>query len=157
METNCQNCGFSQLRMNGLGGAYSQILIDSRPVFSALTGFYGLEQMPVSRIDRIEVMSGGGSSLYGGNAIAGTMNLIIKDPILNGFQIQSNTALLRGEKPDNNLSFYVSEADEEMKLGALFFGNFRRRSAWDSNGDGYLEIPQIDNDSFGFKSYLQAP
>lgn len=155
VETNCQNCGFSQLRMNGLGGAYSQILIDSRPVFSALAGVYGLEQIPASMIDRIEVVSGGGSSLYGANAIAGTVNIITKDPILNGFQTQLNTALLSGEAPDDNLSFYVSEADEDMKVGSLFFGNFRRRSAWDSDGDGYSEIPQVDNNSFGFKSYYK--
>ncbi len=55
METNCQNCGFSQVRMNGLDGAYSQILIDSRPVFSALNGVYGLDQIPANSIERIEV------------------------------------------------------------------------------------------------------
>lgn len=46
VENDCQNCGFTQVRINGLDGHYSQILMNSRPVFSALTGVYGLEQIP---------------------------------------------------------------------------------------------------------------
>ena len=47
VENNCQNCGFQQIRINGLDGQYTQILIDSRPIFSALAGVYGIEQLPV--------------------------------------------------------------------------------------------------------------
>ena len=54
-EDNCANCGFSQVRINGLDGHYSQILIDSRPVFSALQGVYGLEQIPANMVERVEV------------------------------------------------------------------------------------------------------
>ena len=75
-EDNCQNCGFSQVRINGLDGHYSQILIDSRPVFSSLNGIYGLEQIPANMIDRVEVVRGGGSALYGASAIGGTINVI---------------------------------------------------------------------------------
>ena len=52
VEDNCQNCGFTQVRINGLDGHYSQILMDSRPIFSALTGMYGLEQIPANKIGR---------------------------------------------------------------------------------------------------------
>ena len=62
VETNCQNCGFQQVRINGLDGPYTQILIDSRPIFSALSGVYGLEQIPANMIERVEVMRGGGSA-----------------------------------------------------------------------------------------------
>lgn len=78
VENNCQNCGFQQVRINGLEGPYSQILIDSRPIFSALAGVYGLEQIPANMIDRVEVVRGGGSALFGSNAIAGTINIITK-------------------------------------------------------------------------------
>ena len=59
VENNCQNCGFQQVRINGLEGPYTQILVDSRPIFSALTGVYGLEQIPANMIERVEVMRGG--------------------------------------------------------------------------------------------------
>ncbi|HSH50786.1 MAG TPA: TonB-dependent receptor, partial [Bacteroidales bacterium] len=83
MENNCQNCGFTQVRMNGMEGPYSQILINNRPIFSGLAGVYGLELIPSSIVERIEVVRGGGSALYGSNAIAGTINLILKDPVNN--------------------------------------------------------------------------
>ena len=51
-EDDCQNCGFTQVRINGLDGHYSQILIDSRPVFSALNGVYGLEQFERGAIEQ---------------------------------------------------------------------------------------------------------
>ena len=76
----CQNCGFPQVRINGLDGRYSQILVDSHPLFSALTGVYGLEQIPANMIERVEVMRGGGSALYGSSAIGGTINVITKEP-----------------------------------------------------------------------------
>lgn len=83
IETNCLNCGFTQVRLNGLAGQYTQVLVNSRPVFSALNGVYGLEQIPVSIIDRVEVVRSGGSALFGSNAIAGTVNVITKEPINN--------------------------------------------------------------------------
>ena len=69
IENNCQNCGFQQVRINGLDGQYTQILIDSRPIFSALAGVYGIEQLPANMVDRVEVMRGGGSALFGSSAI----------------------------------------------------------------------------------------
>ena len=72
VEDDCQNCGFMQVRINGLDGHYSQILVDSHPVFSALSGVYGLEQIPASMIDRVEVMRGGGSALFGSSAVRST-------------------------------------------------------------------------------------
>ena len=87
VENNCQNCGFPQVRINGLEGPYSQILINSRPVMSALSGVYGLEQIPTNMIERVEVVRGGGSALFGANAVGGTINIITKDPVRNSFQV----------------------------------------------------------------------
>lgn len=58
VENNCQNCGFNQVRINGLDGRFSQILIDSRSIFSSLAGVYGLEQLPANMIERVEVVRG---------------------------------------------------------------------------------------------------
>lgn len=76
VETNCGNCGTTQLRINGLEGQYSQVLLDSRPIFSSLASVYGLEQLPVAMIERVEVIRGGGSALFGANAIGGVVNII---------------------------------------------------------------------------------
>lgn len=103
VETNCQNCGFQQVRINGLDGPYTQILIDSRPIFSALSGVYGLEQIPANMIERVEVMRGGGSALFGASAIAGTINIITKEPIRNSAQLAHNITGIGGfHSFDNN-------------------------------------------------------
>ncbi len=99
VENNCQNCGFPQVRINGLEGPYSQILINSRPIVSALSGVYGLEQIPVNMIERVEVVRGGGSALFGANAVGGTINIITKDPIDNSFQVSTTFTALHKHAP----------------------------------------------------------
>ena len=90
VETNCGNCGTTQLRINGLEGQYSQVLLDSRPIFSSLASVYGLEQLPVAMIERVEVIRGGGSALFGANAIGGVVNIITKEPLRNSVSLQYN-------------------------------------------------------------------
>ena len=123
-ETNCQNCGFSQVRINGLDGHYSQILIDSRPVFSALNGVYGLEQIPSSMIERVEVVRGGGSSLYGASAIGGTINVITKEPIRNSAEV-AHTISSYGKHSgaENTTSINASIVTDDAKGGLFVYGN----------------------------------
>ena len=153
VENNCQNCGFTQLRMNGLDGPYSQILINSRPVFSALAGVYGLEMIPSTMVERLEVIRGGGSVMYGGNAIAGTVNIITKDPIDNHFEVGINQSFINGEIPDRTVNFNGSIVSEDLNKGITFFGFNRNRDHWDANGDGFSEIVQLQNNTFGFDAF----
>jgi outer membrane receptor for ferrienterochelin and colicins len=153
METNCQNCGFSQVRMNGLDGAYSQILLDSRPIFSALNGVYGLDQIPANMIERIEVVRGGGSALYGSNAIAGTINVITKDPVENNFEVNSHLGLIDGTTPDKALTLNGTVLNEDLSLGIQVFGMLRDRKPFDANTDGFTEVTLMENRTFGFKAF----
>ena len=149
VETDCQTCNYTQLRMNGLAGGYSQILINGRPIFSPLTGLYGLEQLPTNMIDRIEVVRGGGSSLYGSSAIGGTVNVITKVPKINSFELNSFYQNINGKANDLVLSGNSSLVSENNTSGVSFFFNRRERELYDHNGDGYSEIPEIKNTSFG--------
>jgi len=159
VENDCQNCGFSQVRMNGMDGPYSQILINSRPIFSGLAAVYGLELFPASMVERVEVVRGGGSVLYGSNAIAGTINLITKDPVKNGFEVSGSSSLtgvgMSGATPafDNNVSFNTSVVDLEAKAGVTVYGFVRDRNPFDANGDGFSEIAEISNTTVGTRAY----
>lgn len=155
VENNCQNCGFSQVRLNGLEGAYSQILINSRSVFSALNSVYGLDQIPTSMIDRIEVVRSGGSALFGANAIAGTINIITKDPVENDWQIKSTNSLTGGSSWDNTLDFNTSFVEDDFMNGVTFYGMHRDRQPWDANGDGFTEITKLRNTTFGAKAFFK--
>ncbi|GAA4309509.1 TonB-dependent receptor [Pontixanthobacter gangjinensis] len=155
VETNCQNCGFTQVRLNGLDGSYTQVLINSRSVFSALNSVYGLEQIPTSILDRVEVVRSGGSALFGSNAIAGTVNIITKDPVLNTWNINSNISLIDGEIPDRVLNLAGSVVAEDLNSGITIFGMNRDRSAYDANGDGFTEITELTNNTLGAKAFLK--
>ena len=80
VEQQCQFCNFSEVRMQGLGAEHTQVLIDGEPVYSGLAGVYGLQQMGTNDIDRLEVVKGAGSALYGSSAVAGAINIISKEP-----------------------------------------------------------------------------
>ena len=156
LENNCQNCGFTQVRMNGLEGAYSQILINSRPIFSALTGVYGLEMLPANMIERVEVVRGGGSALYGGNAIAGTINIITKDPSSNSLEFGINQSLINGEASDRTISLNGSLVSEDLEKGVSFYAFNRDRDHWDANGDGFSEMTLIENTTIGLDAFFNT-
>ena len=155
VETDCQTCNYTQLRMNGLQGGYSQILVNSRPIFSPLTGLYGLEQIPVNMIERIEVVRGGVSALYGSSAIGGTVNVITKIPSENTYNLTNTLQSIRGSVLDNILSANATVLNEKETAGATFFVSNRTRGAYDANGDNYSELPELKDNSFGTNLFYQ--
>lgn len=156
VEDDCQNCGFTQVRINGLDGHYSQILIDSRPVFSALAGVYGLEQIPASMIDRVEVVRGGGSALFGGSAIGGTINIITKEPNHNSAELSHSIMSIGGKNSfDNNTMLNASLVTDDHRAGLYIYGQSRNRQGYDHDGDGYTELPHLKNNVVGFRSYFK--
>ena len=156
VENNCQNCGFQQVRINGLDGQYTQILIDSRPIFSALAGVYGIEQLPANMVDRVEVMRGGGSALFGSSAIAGTINIITKEPVRNSAAISHTTTSIGGSAMHNTTDINASIVSEDNKLGLAIFGQNTAKDAWDANGDGFTELSTISGQTVGFRGYVKT-
>lgn len=156
IENNCQNCGFQQVRINGLEGPYTQILIDSRPIFSALAGVYGIEQIPVNMIDRVEIVRGGGSALFGSNAIAGTINIITKEPSHNSLTLNHSTTYIGGSSSDHASMMNAALISENGRSGVSVYGSSRQREAWDANNDGFSEIGLIKANNLGFRSYFKT-
>lgn len=157
VEDNCQNCGFSQVRINGLDGPYSQILVDSRPVYSALAGVYGLEQIPTNMIERIEVMRGGGSALFGSSAIAGVINVITKDPTSSSASFSHEIRGIGGLNTfENTTNLNATYVTENNKLGITIFGQLHHRSPYDYTGDGYSELPMLDGSNVGMRAFFRV-
>ena len=154
VETDCQTCNYTQLRMNGLAGGYSQILINGRPILSPLTGLYGMEQLPANMIDRIEVVRGGGSSLYGSSAIGGTVNVITKIPKNNGYELDYTYQNIDGQTNDNTVSGNATLVSENRNSGISFFMNNRERGFYDANADNFSEIPLIKFTSVGVNMFF---
>ncbi|MGF1533262.1 MAG: TonB-dependent receptor domain-containing protein [Bernardetiaceae bacterium] len=155
IENNCQNCGFNGLRMNGLEGAYSQILIDGRPIYNSLQGVYGLEQIPANMIERVEVVRSGGSALYGSSAVAGTVNIITKEPTENGTYLRTNQALIDGTAADQTYMMGTDVVSDDQNAGVTLSGYHRNREFWDANGDGFSDMGKLRATSFAVKAFYK--
>ena len=156
VEETCSNCGVPQIRINGLEGQYTQILMDSRPIFSSLASVYGLEQLPAGMVDRIEVIRGGGSALYGANAIAGVVNIITKEPTRNFFNISNSSAFTQQGNYDINTSMNASVVSGNQKAGIYLFGVQRNRQQYDRDDDGFSDIPLLRSTTAGFRSFFKT-
>lgn len=168
VETDCQTCNYTQLRMNGLGGGYSQILINGRPIISPLVGLYGLEQIPANMLERIEVVRGGGSALYGSSAIGGTVNIITQIPKNNQVDVSYTHQQILSKATDRNLNANLSMVNKKRNAGAVIFASRREREAYDHPGitlladggtkketDNFSDLPELSNNSFGLNLFFK--
>ena len=156
VENNCQNCGFPQLRINGLEGPYTQILIDSRPINSALAGVYGLEHIPVNMVDRVEVVRGGASALFGSNAIGGTVNIITKETLTNSVTVNNTSSYMYGSAPDVTTNLNASVISDNNRAGVTLFASTRQREPFDYDKDGFSEIGKTNMKTVGFRGFFQT-
>ena len=155
VENSCQNCAFPQVRINGLEGPYSQILINSRPIISALSGVYGLEQIPTNMIERVEVVRGGGSALFGANAVGGTINIITKDPVSNSFQVSSTMSNVNGDTWEQYMGANASLVSKDNVYGIAVYQSYRNRNPYDVDGDSFSEIGKLNMNTFGLRAYYR--
>ena len=156
VENTCGNCGVVQLRINGLDGQYSQILLDSNPIFSSLASVYGLEQLPVAMIERVEVIRGGGSALFGSNAIGGVVNIITKEPLRNSLTVSHTSNVLESGNTEFNTSLNGSFVSDDNRAGVYLFGMVKDRDAYDRNGDGFTDITRMESETIGFRGYYKT-
>ncbi len=156
VDNTCSNCGKTELRINGLQGQYTQILMDNRPVFSSMAAVYGLEQVPTAMIDRIEVVRGGGSAMYGANAIAGVVNVITKEPVRNFVNISNTSHLNEHAGYDIHTDLNASVMSENRKIGAYLFATHRTRSEYDRDKDGFSELPKLRATTAGTRVFFKT-
>lgn len=111
-------------------------------------------------IERVEVVRGGGSALYGSNAIAGTINIILKDPINNSYEFGVNTGLIgvglsdsSDPAQDYSVNFNTSLVSADNKTGIALYGFYRDREPFDANNDDFSEIASLKNTTTGTRLY----
>lgn len=139
VQDNCGVCGTTDIRIQGLEGQYSQILIDGFPIISNLGTVYGLLGIHPFFVKQIEIIKGPGTIIYGPEAISGTINIILKKPYeipRYTFSINSTT------HKEHDFSLAASEKFENVatSLIANLSGAFDRM---DMNNDGFTDIPEF--------------
>jgi outer membrane receptor for ferrienterochelin and colicins len=149
VENDCQNCNFSQLRLLGLEGPYTQILIDGQPLLSSLAQVYGIEQIPARMIDRIEVVKGGGSALYGPGSVGGVVNVLPREATRTGGSLEAE-----GEPADRDYSAAggVDLAPRSGRTALAVFGQSQIVNPRDLDDDGFTEVARRRLASFGARA-----
>lgn len=154
IEQTCQNCGFTQVRLQGLAGPYTQILINSRPIFSALNSVYGLEHIPASFIDRIIVTRGAGSVLFGAGAIAGAVDVVTQRPDASGASASIYREWYGSGRVQQGIDGSATWRDRSTGSAIRLMGSYRNRDWFDRNADGFTELPSLSVAAGGVQGSL---
>lgn len=131
--------GNADLRIQGLPGRYTQILRDGMPLFAGYSGSFGLLQIPPLDLKQVELIKGASSTLYGGGAIAGMMNLVSKTPKRN--QPENSFIINRTSLFENNLNVFSSARNNNM--GYTLFAGGNLQQAVDVYNNGFSTVPNV--------------
>ena len=131
--------GNANVKIQGLDGRYTQILRDGMPLFEGFSGGFGILPIPPLDLRQIELIKGSASTLYGGGAIGGLINLISKTP---GYRQEGLLTVNQSTLKESNLNTYV--AKRYKHFGYNFFGGITRQRAVDVNKDGISDVPDLD-------------
>ena len=148
IESNCQNCGFLSVRLNGLQGQYTQILEDGLPAVSGVSMVYALDQIPTDFLDSIEVVKGGASALYGPSAVGGVINLIRREPRGNSFSLDTQSGWQRG-RPESSYGGLLQLERLPGGFSADTWFRDLRRTQIDRDGDGFSDTPRKQTSAGG--------
>jgi outer membrane receptor for ferrienterochelin and colicins len=136
-QLNCSVCNTGDIHINGLEGPYTFVLIDGMPIVSGLSTVYGLTGIPQALIERVEIVKGPASTLYGSEAVGGIINVITKKPANAPLLTTDTFASSWGEvNIDVGLRYEISEKVQGL-LGVNYF-NFQNRI--DNNNDNFTDM-----------------
>lgn len=137
-QVNCGVCGTNDIHINGMEGPYTLVLIDGMPIVSGLSSTYGFNGIPTSLIDRVEIIKGPSSTLYGTEAVGGIINIITKSP--------GSSSLIEFEANGNTHDEYKTSLAWSPKLGKKVFTTISADYLYnqrriDFNNDNFTDIP----------------
>lgn len=152
-QVDCAVCGTNNIRINGMEGPYTSVLIDGMPVMGALASVYGLNGISPSIIRNLEVIKGPNSTLYGSQAMGGVINIITENPsVAPVFDISSTTST----HSEHNLDFSV--VPKIGKSPTMFSGSVYLQNRFiDENGDNFADVTQNKRISFFNKWEIYRP
>ena len=141
-QVNCSVCNTGDIHINGLEGAYTMVMIDGMPIVSGLSTVYGLNGIPQSIIERIEIIKGPGSTVYGSEAVAGLINVITKNPSKAPILSTDVYGTTWGEI-NSDFSGKFNLGKKIVNLIGINYFNFKQRV--DNNNDNFTDVTLQDH------------
>ena len=150
VSNECAMCGVKRVMINGMKGEHTTVLIDGVPLFSAVSGFYGMDAITSAGLGRIEIARGAGASLIAPEAIGGTINLVTKRAVKD--ETVFDAAI--GEWGYQRLSVVNTAVSDDKATRITAAGQFDQRDRYDGDDNGVSENPELENLSvFGVISH----
>jgi len=140
-QLNCNVCNTGDIHINGLEGAYTMILIDGMPIVSGLSSVYGLSGIPNSLIERVEIVKGPASSLYGSEAVGGLINIITKKPE-NAPALVADVFSTSWGEINTDLGIKLKAGKRADILTGINYFNYTNKI--DHNGDNFTDVALQD-------------
>jgi outer membrane receptor for ferrienterochelin and colicins len=135
-QLNCNICNTGDIHINGMEGGYTQVLIDGMPIVSGLATVYGLMGIPLSMVERIEVIKGPAASLYGSEAMAGTINIITKNP-LKAPKFSADVNFSTWNELNTDIGF---RSTGKRLTGITGINYYNYTNPLDKNKDGFTDV-----------------
>lgn len=135
-QTSCATCGSKRITVNGLRGEHTTILVDGVPLHSAVSSFYGVDAVPLSGVESIEISRGSGASLVAPEAIGGVLNILTETPHKNEVDLN----LASGSSQNWLLSGAVSDTTFMKNTRVFVSGQWNRQGYWDSDRTGVWDV-----------------
>lgn len=152
-QVDCGVCFTNSIRINGMEGPYTAVLVDGTPVMSALATAYGLNGINPALLEQVEVVKGPSSTLYGSEAMGGVINVITKDPRFA--PALSLTGYVTGH---GETSLDVAAAPGARGLRGLVSASLARNDRFvDGNGDGFTDLPLVERAAAFAKAVVGTP
>lgn len=139
MQQTSASSANQSIRIQGLDGRYTQILKDGFPLFGGFAGGLSIMQIPPLDLKQVEVIKGSSSTLYGGGAIAGLINLVTKKPETTSPEL----SLMLNQTSASGTTLNGFYAQKLGKTGVSVYTSANRQQAYDPNKDGFSDIPQV--------------
>src|SRR5688572_7992822 len=140
-QLNCNICNTGDIHINGLEGPYTMVLIDGMPIVSSLSTVYGLSGIPNSLVERIEIVKGPASSLYGSEAVGGLINIITKKPA-NAPALSIDLFATSWKEFNADLGFKINAGKKATSLTGINY--FKYGNIADHNHDNFTDVTLQD-------------
>ncbi len=154
-ESSCSNCGLNEIQLLGLGTDYTAILFDGAPLYSGLAKVYGADLFPTIFIDRIEIVKGSSSVLYGPEAIAGVVNLITAMPTHDHASVLLTHSSLKSDADEWEFTFKTSHLSRSGRFAVTAYGLWQDREGLDLTTDGFTELPKFKSKVGGIQLFYK--